>query len=166
MLRMRVRPEGFKRVRTGLGAIPLEAGDLNGPVLRLLDGVARLAAKQGIQSRGGGAWPALNPRYATWKARAGYGRRMMVMNKPYRGRKAQQLLRKFTMAGEAGHLARWNGRLRFSFGALDDVAFRHEHGEGVPRRSVIDSIYAARERFVTALLTYYRAHVHRVVRHL
>ena len=106
------------------------------------------------------------PRYQKWKQRAGYGARMMVMSKPYRGREAQQLFRKFSLAQEVGHIARWEGGLRWSFGVNDDVALMHEQGGGrLPRRSVTDGIYAARPAFVAALVDFWRKRIQQALRH-
>lgn len=162
---MKVHSDAFTRIRSRIEALNLSDGDRSGPLLVRLDAVAREAAKEGIASRGNGLWAPLSPRYAAWKAAHGFGSRMMVMAKPYRGRGPAQLQRKFTLAKEAGHIKRWVGGMRYQFGADDDVAAIHEAGTGLPRRSVVDSIFAAQEQFVSVLKVFWIARVRQVLRH-
>lgn len=165
-VRMTVNREGFSRLRTRAQAMVIDDADRSGPLLTVLDGVARKAAKTGIQSEGGGAWPALTPKYEAWKAKRGYGSKMMILARAYRSREAEQLSRKFTLAEEGGHVKRWLGGLRYDFGVTDDVGYVHEQGGGkLPRRSVTDSIYAARDQFIQALRTFWQASIQRVLRH-
>jgi hypothetical protein len=165
---VRVNQPAFERLRTINQALTLTPGDLGGPVLRVLDDVAREAAKSGIRSEGAGAWPALTEKYRRWKESRGYGTDMMIMDRPYRGRGAQQLLRGFTLANDPRHVRRWIGpSLRWQFGISDGVAAMHEYGgPRLPRRSVLDSIYAARALFVAAFKEFYVARVRQVTRHL
>lgn len=165
MVRIRPNAAGFARLRSLNAALILSEGDRRRLLLPALDEVARTAANKAFTSQGGGTWPALSPRYAAWKRRAGHGSRMMVMAKPYRGRQARQMREGFTKAGGPGHIRRWVGGFRFVFGIADDVAYRHEHGGGtLPRRSVLDFILAAKSDFIRVARTVWIGRVRQVIR--
>lgn len=161
MLRMRVRPEGFKRIRTKLEALQLTPGDLQGPVLRVMDSVHNKQVRQAFSTRGasvaGGPWPAWSKRYADWRARnPRSGRRMM--------RLTDTLYSKAVFPNHAGHIAEWLGRLRFRFGYADDVGFYHQNSTTKPR-SVINKTEPQRRDFVAAFVNFYRARIRQVLRH-
>lgn len=169
MIVLRPKPEGFKRLRTITEALALDDGDRSGPVLRLLDSVHRKQAREAFTTQGastGSAWKALNPVYAKWKAKAGYGRQMLRMAKTYRTREPHQLFRGFTLASGPGNIARWVGGLRYQFGIADDVAAAHEFGEGnLPRRTVIQKTPEQHHDFVAAFVEFWRKRIRQVVRH-
>lgn len=162
MLRMRVRPEGFKRIRTKLEALQLSRGDLQGPVLRALDTEHCLQVRGAFTTHGagvaGGPWPAWSPRYAAWRAKHGLGHRMMRLTDNLYGRS--------TSPRHGGHVARWLGRLRFAFGYVDDVGYWHQNAKP-PRkkRSVIDKTARQYREFVTVFVDFYRKRVKQVLRH-
>jgi hypothetical protein len=159
---MRVRPDGFKRIRTKLEALQLSAGDLQGPVLRVMDTVHSKQVQQAFATRGAsvatGPWPAWSTKYARWRARhPRTGRRMM--------RLTDSLYGKATSPNHGGHVARWLGRLRFAFGFVDDVGFYHQHGMGhLPVRSVIDKTEPQRRQLTAAFVIFYRARIRQVLR--
>lgn len=162
MLRMRVRPEGFKRIRTKLEALQLSAGDRQGPLLRALDAEHNLQVRQGFVTRGAsvgtGPWPPWSPKYAKWRARhSRLGKRMM--------RLTDSLYEKASFSNHAGHIAKWLGNMRFAFGFADDVGYWHQHGSGnLPVRSVVDKTPRQKREFATVLVEFYRKRVRQVLR--
>ena len=145
MVRFRMRPAAFKRLRSKTALLTLDAGDLSGPVLRLLDAVHRRQVQEAYRTHGatveGGPWRFWTKKYGRWRVRHWdrYGKEFLRLKGSYRGRSPDQLYRKAALAGQAGHVALWRGRLRFAFGFADDVGFMHQHGMGhLPVRSVVD----------------------------
>lgn len=164
MVRVRTNPEGMKRLRTKLDALQLGPGDLQGPVLRVLDSAHSAQVKQAFATAGGsvatGPWPPWSPRYAKWrgKHRGRLGNRMM--------RLTDNLFGKSTSPNHGGHIAKWLGGLRFVFGFADDVGYWHQHGTThLPVRSVIDKTEEQKRDLTAAFVNFYRARIRQTLRH-
>ena len=162
-MRVRPRPEGFKRLRTKIESLALTPGDLQGPVLRLLDSVHNQQVGQAFLTRGAsvatGPWPPWSPRYARWRAKYHHriGHRMMYVT--------GTLFAKAARSNHASHIAEWLGKMRFRFGYVDDVGYWHQHGTGkMPVRSVIDKTEKQKHDFVAAFVDFYRKRIRQVLR--
>ena len=163
MIRFRMRPAAFKRLRTKTEALVFSQGDRQTVVLRLLDSVHNAQVKRAFASRGAtvasGPWAPWSPKYALWRRRhrSRLGNRMM--------RLTDTLYEKSTSPFHGGHLAIWRGRLRYAFGFADDVGFWHHHGEGrLPVRSVIHKTEADRQEFVRRFVAFYIARIRQALR--
>lgn len=163
-LRMRPRPEGFRRIRSRLDALKLDAGDRQALVLRTLDAVHVVQVKRAFASRGGtvasGPWPPWSPKYAKWRAQHRRGANRLM-------RLTDTLYEKSTSPRHGGHVARWLGRLRYAFGFIDDVGYLHQIGAGpLPVRSVLDKTGQDYREFSDAFVRMYQARVRQVLRHV
>lgn len=170
MVRMRVRPEGFKRLRTLNEALRLDDGDQTA-VLRLLDREHVLQVKAAFATHGAsvatGPWRFWTTEYGKWRVRnrSKYGLVFMRLLGSYRGRSADQLYKKSTQVTHPDHIALWRGRLRYAFGFRDDVGFMHQHGgPALPKRSLVDKTEEDRARLLNVFLDFWLARVRQVLR--
>lgn len=163
MVRMRVRPEGFKRLRTLNEALRLSDGDRQTVVLRLLDSVHNRQVRKAFTTQGastGRPWAPWSPGYAAWRKRHGLGRRIM--------RLTDTLYEKATSPFHGGHVAQWLGGLRYSFGFADEPGYLHMNAEAprgrLPLRSALLKTQADHRELVSAFADFWRARVRQVLR--
>ena len=162
MITMRPNRAGFQRLRTITQGLELSPADRNGPVLTVLNRVHVTQVKQAFATRGasvaGGPWPPWSKRYAEWRRRyrSRLGNRMMVLT--------HSLLEKSTHVSHGNYVGRWLGRMSYAFGFRDDVGFWHEHGIGLPVRSIIKKTASQYRDFVAAFVKFYRARIRQIAR--
>jgi hypothetical protein len=126
---VRINREAFQRLRTVADALRISPGDVRGPILVRLGQKHREQMKRNFATEGattkGGKWAPLNERYAKRKRRAFPRQRMLQlsgeMKRRFSERQDQHYIQEVVEATDS----RW----RFRFGAYDDVAAAHFHGE-------------------------------------
>ena len=161
MLRVKINPGGYKRLRTLAEAIPLSEGDKSGPLLRALDQVHVVQVKRAFQSQGGsvpsGPWPKLSPRYAEWKKRQ-VGKKKIL-------RFTDTLYEKATSPRHGNHIARYMAPFTFALGFRDDPGFFHqEGGPTLPKRSLVDKGESDLAAFRRALTEFWIKRLRQVLR--
>jgi hypothetical protein len=163
-VRMSMNGPAIERLRTRVQSLLVTQADASGPLLRELDQENIRQVRRAFATRGGtvatGPWPPWSAKYARWRqSHARLGTQMMILTGTLRD--------KFQSPSHGDHVARWTGpRLRWEFGAKDDVAFMHEHGRGhQPVRSVIDKTAADRDGFISTFKSYYKKRIEQATRH-
>lgn len=69
------------------------------------------------------------------------------------------------MTGNPDYVGRWYGELRFAFGFRDDAGYRHQYGEGVPKRSIIDKDKIDYATFRQTFKNFYLKRIKQILRH-
>ena len=148
---MKPNRDGIERLRELSESIILTEHDRKGPLLRELGRtnvkqVRRAIATQGASS--GAVWQGWSPGYVAWRAKNALGRTMMVLT--------GTLKAKFTAVTHGDHIREWVRPFTYRFGARDEIAFRHQTGDGgLPVRSVINKTDADHQEFRNTLFEFY-----------
>jgi hypothetical protein len=161
LIRVKVNPEGFERLRRKADAIRLTQADRSGPLLREMDREHIRQVRRAFTSEGGsvpsGPWPKLAPRYAKWKL-AQVGRKKILRFK-------DTLFKKATNAGHPDHLRVFTPPFKYGFGFRDEPGFRHETGDPpLPRRSLVEKSEADYQGFIAVLVGFWRKRILQVAR--
>jgi len=150
---------GIERLRELSESIILTEHDRKGPLLRELGRTNVKQVRRSFASRGvttGAPWEPWSPGYAAWRARNALGNRMMILT--------GTLKNKFTAVSHGDHIRRFIAPFTYQFGALDEVAFKHQNPTGLlPKRSVIDKTAADHKEFRSTLLDFYIKRVRQVL---
>ena len=170
-VRIDVNEAGIERIRQAKDIRILE-GDRRGPLRIELQKThvkqVNLAFKTKGGSVAGGPWPAWSPSYAAWRNKnPGFGRTMMVLNKPWKGRRPKQLRTIFTRPTSPAFVSKFLKPWTYQFGGIDDVAAKHQAGVGrLPIRSVIDKTPKQLKEFQETIRQFWNKFVDQHLRNL
>ncbi len=133
----------IERIRTVAEGMIFTDRDRAGPLRLELQKTHIKQVNLAFKTKGGSVagkpWPAWSASYQAWRDKnPGFGRTMMQLNKPWKGRRPRQLRTIFTRPSSPAFVSKFLKPFKYQFGGVDDVAAKHQAITNPRRRSVID----------------------------